>query len=93
MPQRPGIPVPYLALIRRRKGLTQEELAARMQPPGGVAAISRAENGGPARPDTIRRWAIALNCDPEDLTTPLEERSRKRKRTRTGAPGLQAKHS
>lgn len=87
MPQRPGIPVPYLALLRQRKGFTQEELAARMMPPGGIAAISRAENGGLARPDTIKRWAIALNCDPEELTTPPAERSWEKKKDRLNTHG------
>lgn len=76
MAQQPGIPVPYLAIVRKRQGLTQADLAQRMKPrPGSVAAISRAENGGLTRPDTIQRWARVLHVKPEELTTPPEERA------------------
>ena len=54
-------------LLRRRleAALTQEQL-------GGLAGvqrftITRLENGGEARPSTIRKLADALHCEPRDL--------------------------
>lgn len=75
MPRLRGVPVPYLFAVRQQKGLTQKELAAKMKPPGGITAISTAENGGLARRDTIKRWARALGVSVEELITAPEERS------------------
>jgi transcriptional regulator with XRE-family HTH domain len=57
-----------LQTIRRARGMTQAELAraARLD----ASHISRLESGefASARPDTLRRLAKALNCDPSELT-------------------------
>lgn len=54
-------------LLRRRleAALTQKELGER----AGVQrfTVTRLENGGEARPSTVRRLARALNCEPRDL--------------------------
>jgi len=61
MPATPG-----LRRLRDQAVLTQQELAE----DAGVrrATISRLENGGSARPTTIRRLANALRCTPAALT-------------------------
>ena len=54
-------------LLRRRleAALTQEELGRL----AGVQrfTITRLENGGEARPSTVRKLADALNCTPREL--------------------------
>lgn len=54
-------------LLRRRleAALSQEELGRR----AGLQrfTITRLENGGEARPATVRRLADALRCEPRDL--------------------------
>jgi len=53
-----GVPVPSLALLRRRAGLSQRELAD--QAGVGRYTISRLERGANARYDTIDKLAKAL---------------------------------
>lgn len=51
--------------LRKTAALTQEELADR----AGLKrlTITRLENGGEARPPTVRRLARALGCEPQHL--------------------------
>ena len=53
-----GVPVPGLAALRKRVGLSQEDLAR--QSGVGVATISRIERGANAYYDTIDKLARAL---------------------------------
>ncbi|HEU5382135.1 MAG TPA: helix-turn-helix transcriptional regulator [Ktedonobacteraceae bacterium] len=53
-----GVPVPGLAALRKRAGLSQEDLAR--QSGVGIATISRIERGANAYYDTIEKLARAL---------------------------------
>lgn len=59
------VTLPGLLRQRQRAALTQEQLAAR----AGVQrpTITRLENGGEARPTTVRKLADALGCEPREL--------------------------
>lgn len=63
-----GVPVPQLATLRKRAGLSQEELAAR----AGIArsTITKLENGANARYATIDKLAEALQTTRERLIRP-----------------------
>ena len=67
-----GVPVPQLAALRRRAGLSQEELAAR----SGVArsTITKLEHGANARYSTIDKLAEALHTTREGLIRPKRGR-------------------
>jgi transcriptional regulator with XRE-family HTH domain len=56
--EKKGVPVPGLANLRKRAGLSQEELAQRSGV--GRATISRLERGANGYYDTISRLARAL---------------------------------
>lgn len=60
-----GIPVPQLAALRKRAGLSQGELAER----AGLTrtTITRLEHGGIARYQTIDKLANALNTTRQRL--------------------------
>ena len=60
-----GVPVPQLEALRKRVGLSQEELAAR----AGLTrtTITRLEQGGIARYQTIEKLARALKTSRERL--------------------------
>ncbi|HLV97063.1 MAG TPA: helix-turn-helix transcriptional regulator [Ktedonobacterales bacterium] len=60
-----GVPVPQLEGLRKRAGLSQEELAAR----AGLTrtTITRLEQGGIARYQTIDKLAKALKTTRERL--------------------------
>ncbi|GEM_PF-1032292 len=60
-----GVPVPQLAALRKRAGLSQEELAER----AGLTrtTITRLEQGGIARYQTIDKLAGALRTTRERL--------------------------
>lgn len=60
-----GVPVPQLEVLRKRVGLSQEELAAR----AGLTrtTITRLEQGGIARYQTIDKLAKALKTTRERL--------------------------
>ncbi len=60
-----GIPVPQLAALRKRAGLSQGELADR----AGLTrtTITRLEQGGIARYQTIDKLATALNTTRQRL--------------------------
>ena len=63
-----GVPVPQLAALRRRVGLSQEELATR----SGIArsTITKLEHGANARYTTIDKLAEALQTTRENLIRP-----------------------
>lgn len=63
-----GVPVPQLATLRKRAGLSQEELAAR----AGIArsTITKLEHGANARYATIDKLAEALQATREHLIRP-----------------------
>jgi transcriptional regulator with XRE-family HTH domain len=65
----PVVQLPGLLRQRLRAALTQEQLAGR----AGLrrVTVTRLENGGDARPTTLRKLADALRCEPVDL---LEDR-------------------
>lgn len=67
-----GVPVPQLTALRRRAGLSQEELAAR----SGVArsTITKLEHGANARYTTIDKLAEALQTTRENLIRPRRGR-------------------
>lgn len=60
-----GVPVPQLAALRKRAGLSQGELAER----AGLTrtTITRLEQGGIARYQTIDKLASALNTTRQRL--------------------------
>lgn len=67
-----GVPVPQLTALRRRAGLSQEELAAR----SGVArsTITKLEHGANARYTTIDKLAATLQTTRENLIRPKRGR-------------------
>lgn len=67
-----GVPVPQLTALRRRAGLSQEELASR----SGVArsTITKLEHGANARYTTIDKLAAALQTTRENLIRPRRGR-------------------
>ena len=67
-----GVPIPQLTALRRRAGLSQEELAAR----SGVArsTITKLEHGANARYTTIDKLAAALQTTRENLIRPRRGR-------------------
>jgi transcriptional regulator with XRE-family HTH domain len=64
-----GVPVPRLATLRKRAGMSQRELAERAGV--GKNTISRLEQGGNARYDTIEKLAQALGTKRATLVQPL----------------------
>ena len=60
-----GVPVPQLARLRKRAGLSQQALADRAGL--GIQTISRLERGGNARYVTIELLAHALQVPPARL--------------------------
>jgi transcriptional regulator with XRE-family HTH domain len=68
-----GVPVPQLETLRKRAGLSQEELAGR----AGLTrtTIVRLEQGGIARYQTIEKLAVALKVTRERLIREKRERS------------------
>ena len=64
-----GVPIPQLALLRKRAGLSQRALAER----AGLSlqTISRLERGANARYVTIHLLAQALQVTPPRLTRPM----------------------
>ncbi len=75
------MPVPSLALLRKKATFSQEELAERAGV--GRATISRLERGGNASYETIRRLAEALGTERTRLTQ--KPRRARRKKSRRGA--------
>lgn len=67
-----GVPVPRLAILRNRAGLSQRELADLAGL--GRNTISRLEQGGNARYDTIDKLAQALGTKRAALIQPLRQR-------------------
>jgi len=67
-----GVPVPQLVKLRKRAGLSQEELAAR----AGLArsTITNLEHGANARYTTIDKLAEALQTTREHLIRPKRNR-------------------
>ncbi len=70
MRQEAGICLPMLTEIRRRKLLSQVELAARAGL--GKNTVLRLENGSGAQYGTVRKLAEALGVEPRDLMTPSD---------------------
>jgi len=70
-----GVPVPALALLRKRAALSQRELAER----AGVGryTISRLEHGANARYDTIDKLAKALGTVRTRLVQPPPQTPKK----------------
>lgn len=68
-----GVPVPQLEALRKRAGISQEELAER----AGLArtTITRLEQGGIARYQTIDKLAGALHTTRERLIRPKRDKN------------------
>lgn len=67
---RPMVKLTRLKLLRERKALTQDDLAAR----SGVSRITIARletDAAEPRPSTTQKLARALGVEPEDLMEPL----------------------
>jgi transcriptional regulator with XRE-family HTH domain len=77
-----GVPVPQLAKLRKRAGLSQKELAVH----AGVArsTITKLENGANARYATIDKLAEALDTTREGLIR--SKRGRKPASARSAPP-------
>lgn len=69
-----GVPVPQLAHLRKRAGLSQQTLAERAGL--GVQTISRLERGANARYVTVALLADALQVPPARLTRPPSQTRR-----------------
>ena len=69
-----GVPVPQLARLRKRAGLSQHALAERAEL--SMQTISRLERGANARYVTIALLAKALRVAPARLIEPLSQEQR-----------------
>lgn len=72
-----------LAKLRKKRGISQEELAARLNLSGSTS-VSSIETGNP-RADTIARYLRAIDCTPHDLADALAALSYSASGPATGA--------
>lgn len=77
-----GVPVPQLATLRKRMGLSQGELAER----AGLTrtTITRLEQGGIARYQTLDKLAIALNTTRQRLIRAPRQKSESSVQSKAG---------
>jgi transcriptional regulator with XRE-family HTH domain len=85
-PERGVVPLPRLGALRRARFLSQDALAEK----AGVSqfTVRRIERGAPARYQTIRKLAEALDVEPAELASapppPVQRVAEPRPRYQTG---------
>ncbi len=69
-----AVSLPRLRAVREARLMTQEELAQK----AGLSrfTVARTEKGEPARYSTVRKFAVALRVDPDQLMAEDRPKSR-----------------